>query len=67
MQTYYIHINEQQREVLQAALTTYIIEGLNNEIDEFNNNVAASLFDMIRPDGLTGPLAPWPCINGLTI
>lgn len=57
--TYDIRINEQQRRVLQEALRTYISAqpGEQAERDEFGTHVAASLEDMLDPDGSTGQLA----------
>lgn len=55
--TYDIRINEQQRKVLQNALSLYISDGPNIEWDIHGCNVACCLHDMLDPEGSTGPLA----------
>lgn len=58
MNTYTLLIDEQQRSVMHKALQHYIASGLNVEIDGwYENNVAASMCDMLNPDGTTGPLS----------
>ncbi len=45
--TYIGLFNEQQREVIAAALACYAHEGLNFECDKHGNNVAEGLIDSL--------------------
>lgn len=66
--TYTIVINEQQRELIQKALTCAILSLSGSQfLTGEEETVCKDLIDMIRPAGSVGPLAPSPAVNGLTL
>ena len=57
--TYTVLLNEQQRQVIFAALKTYIsaLPGELHARDEFGNSAPNSLEDMFDLEGTAGPLS----------
>lgn len=66
--TYEILINEQQRSILRNALLAYLAAGVGDMgEDEFCANIAASLEDMLNPNGSVGPLQANGIINSFVL
>jgi hypothetical protein len=64
---YTIVISERQRYYLHLALSRFIQHDPGEELDEYGNDIPTTLADMLDPNGSTGPLAPYPCVNGLVL
>lgn len=60
--TYDIRISERQRHYLHLAMKKFIEAGSEYEEDEYGNDVATTLEELLDPNGLAGPLA-LGCIN----